>query len=87
MVGPYDANWLEFLITDILAGITVALTLIPQGKEPAIYYILFYSILFYSVESQGTGFIIGQFYFLNSCRATSHHIAWHLVQSFSAVCF
>lgn len=33
MVGPYDANWLEWLITDVAAGITVALTLIPQGSE------------------------------------------------------
>lgn len=33
MVGPYDANWLEWLITDVAAGITVALTLIPQGNE------------------------------------------------------
>ena len=56
MVGPYDANWLESLITDICAGITVALTLIPQGKEPVFnscqatsHHMAFNSIIFYSI--------------------------------------
>ena len=32
IVGPYDYVWLDSLVSDILAGITVALTLIPQGN-------------------------------------------------------
>ena len=31
-IGPYDTVWVENLIADITAGITVALTLIPQGS-------------------------------------------------------
>lgn len=31
MIGPYDTAWLDSLFADFWAGITVALTLIPQG--------------------------------------------------------
>ena len=31
-VGPYDVVWIENLIADVCAGVTVALTLIPQGN-------------------------------------------------------
>ena len=31
LFGPYNSEWLDSLIADVLAGITVALTLIPQG--------------------------------------------------------
>ena len=37
LFGPYDSQWLDYLIADILAGITVALTLIPQGTYQPIY--------------------------------------------------
>ena len=37
LFGPYDAQWLDFLVADVLAGITVALTLIPQGIYRPIY--------------------------------------------------
>jgi hypothetical protein len=30
IVGPHDRDWLESIVADIVAGITVALTLIPQ---------------------------------------------------------
>lgn len=32
ILGPYDANYFENMLADVTAGITVALTLIPQGK-------------------------------------------------------
>ena len=41
IVGPYDYVWLDSLVSDILAGITVALTLIPQGN----YYLLLIPLL------------------------------------------
>jgi MFS superfamily sulfate permease-like transporter len=31
VVGPFDGVWIETLVVDVTAGITVALTLIPQG--------------------------------------------------------
>lgn len=34
-VGPYDVVWVENLIADVCAGVTVALTLIPQGDDTA----------------------------------------------------
>lgn len=34
-VGPYDANWAESVFADFWAGVTVALTLIPQGLSYA----------------------------------------------------
>lgn len=32
LFGPYDDSWLESLLADVGAGITVGLTLIPQVK-------------------------------------------------------
>lgn len=32
-MGPYDGVWVENLIADVCAGVTVALTLIPQGDN------------------------------------------------------
>lgn len=73
MVGPFDANWLEYLITDVCAGITVALTLIPQGKEPKIY-----SIIFYSVESHSTWSVNNYIFSTHVKRhcIASHHMAF-----------
>ena len=34
-MGPYDGVWVENLIADVCAGVTVALTLIPQGDDVA----------------------------------------------------
>lgn len=34
-VGPYDQTWIESIISDVLAGITVGLTLVPQGLSYA----------------------------------------------------
>ena len=42
MVGPYDSLWVDNLIADVLAGITVALTLIPQGKCEPFYPLSIY---------------------------------------------
>ena len=36
IVGPYDLQWIEGIITDFIAGLTVALTLIPQGLSYAV---------------------------------------------------
>jgi MFS superfamily sulfate permease-like transporter len=35
LIGPYDADWIESAIADVKAGITVGLTLIPQGLSYA----------------------------------------------------
>eukprot|EP01099_Mayorella_cantabrigiensis_P005267 TRINITY_DN414_c0_g2_i1.p1 TRINITY_DN414_c0_g2~~TRINITY_DN414_c0_g2_i1.p1 ORF type:complete len:528 (-),score=105.36 TRINITY_DN414_c0_g2_i1:704-2287(-) len=35
LVGPYDVPWLEGVVSDFMAGLTVALTLIPQGLSYA----------------------------------------------------
>lgn len=32
VVGPFDGVYVETLVADVTAGITVALTLIPQGR-------------------------------------------------------
>jgi hypothetical protein len=32
LVGPFDGVYVETLVADFTAGITVALTLIPQGR-------------------------------------------------------
>jgi len=36
LVGPYDVQWAEGLVADFIAGLTVALTLIPQGLSYAV---------------------------------------------------
>ena len=33
VLGPYDAEWVENLVCDLGAGITVAMTLVPQVKK------------------------------------------------------
>jgi len=44
IVGPFDGKWVEGIFADFWAGITVALTLIPQ-----VIYLLLFSLLFYSL--------------------------------------
>ena len=34
VVGPFNDEWLEMLFADFGAGLTVGLTLIPQGNVP-----------------------------------------------------
>ena len=48
-VGPFEAEWFDTLIADVTAGITVALTLIPQGMW--YHYYIFMSELFLCLHS------------------------------------
>lgn len=46
IVGPYDGDWFEGIFSDFWAGITVALTLVPQVSGFFLHHYLLLILLF-----------------------------------------